>query len=842
MLLLYYILCIKFSILYSYEIIDISPYERKTVYFRKLKSYYIFKYKHMTLEESGNSYFSIRSVEKSNLEYQFFVYLKEKDINEINGTFIDYDKYGNAKDYYIFSDCINHEYYIVVKSESYKENTFYFFSTDSPYEIKDIFSNYYLLSQNIDRQSYVFSISNNIYKYIKFGLTNYGNYGKSLTKVTNKEDNNETLYETDNYIYTDYFELTENITYYFNFSLFYSNASSNSLYFLYLIKSKYSNIIEVTKNYNYYQSFPVIDGLNLLLDVSSTPKGFKIIFEYDYSWYYKGFEADGYNIDNIDIINSLYEDKNVNYAFENSNNNNLESFSHNIDIINRIYDDKNVNYNVFENSNNNNLESFSHNKDSIENGTNIRIPLIVKKEYCYEGRMCKGYIIKNNINLKKIILKIPEGGKNLRYINFRYREEEGEREEENEKKAHRFQNTFLFTCLISLALSFPNILWQLIRKLRNKMTASAFTLIMNIILNFGYGNFFGYTIFDYGEKASMILGIVLLSLYGFLCFVSLIMQCCGKRAYFDVIFNLCHKLDNSKSLNEMISINRKLFPSMKVGCYAQHEESREVWEEQEPYNRPVYKTVRQHNGEFREVLDHYEKDYRHVRTHYSRWDRVDRGGGHFNHCPGNSRNKFIKNVEYRTVETWRKELEYVYKSWQDNTTNIENIKYCSIVEATFSCRFSFDHESQTIMSRMKDGLYAEGKKHDTDVHTYDNFTVPGFHNKHTCPLNESEYQRIQKNCANCCGYLFWFILFLLGYSSIFEAYSRYEIGKEHITIYKYVSNKDNMRMPYKTKEIDLPGITISFVHTKLQMKSLEKKLEEGKIDKKDIDIPLILVN
>ena len=114
------------------------------------------------------------------------------------------------------------------------------------------------------------------------------------------------------------------------------------------------------------------------------------------------------------------------------------------------------------------------------------------------------------------------------------------------------------------------------------MTASAFTLIMNIILNFAYGNFFGFILFDYGQKASMILGIILLSLYTVICFISLILQCCGIRAYFDVIFNLCHKLDNTKSLNEMISINRKLFPSIKVGCYTQHEESREVWEEQNP--------------------------------------------------------------------------------------------------------------------------------------------------------------------------------------------------------------------------------------------------------------------
>ena len=210
MLLLYYILCIKFFVIYSYEIIDISPYEVKTVQFNISKSYYIFKYNHMTLEKSGNSYFSVRSFGiNNNVEYQFYVYLEEKDINETNGTFINYDKYGSAKDYYIFSNCNNHEYYLVIKSQIYNQDTFYFFSTDSPYEIDDFFSISYLLTENINRQSYVFLISSNFYEYIKFGLTNYEYSGKSLTLVTNKEDNNEILYEKDSYFYTDYFELDQ---------------------------------------------------------------------------------------------------------------------------------------------------------------------------------------------------------------------------------------------------------------------------------------------------------------------------------------------------------------------------------------------------------------------------------------------------------------------------------------------------------------------------------------------------------------------------------------------------------------------------------------------------------
>ena len=137
------------------------------------------------------------------------------------------------------------------------------------------------------------------------------------------------------------------------------------MYFLYLIKSKYKKITEVTKYYyndNYYESFPIIDGLYLLLDISSTPKGYKIIFEYNYDQYYKTFEADGYIIDNIDIIDSLYEDKNL----------------------------QNLKYNQVENPNNNNIESFSYNDNTIENDAIIirKIPLRVTKEYCTERRMC----------------------------------------------------------------------------------------------------------------------------------------------------------------------------------------------------------------------------------------------------------------------------------------------------------------------------------------------------------------------------------------------------------------------------------------------------------------------
>ena len=248
MSILFYIIYIQLLLSYSYDIINILPYEHKFVQFNSIKTYNIFKYRHIILDNSKNSSFSIRSMEKNKIQdYQFFVYLEEKDINETNGNFINYDKYGSAKDYFIFSNCTNHEYYIVIKYNFYTEDTFYFFSTDSPYEIKDNFNQDYFLFENVNLQNYIFSISSKNDKYIKFGLTNYGNSGKSLTQIANKEENNVKLYEKESYNYVDYFELNENLIYYFNFSLFYKSAS-NSMYFLYIIKSNYSKITEVKKN------------------------------------------------------------------------------------------------------------------------------------------------------------------------------------------------------------------------------------------------------------------------------------------------------------------------------------------------------------------------------------------------------------------------------------------------------------------------------------------------------------------------------------------------------------------------------------------------------------------
>ena len=775
MFLLFYILYIKILLLYSYEYIDISPYEHKSVQFSKETPYNIFKYSLESLNNIENYYLSVRSTENTdNQKYYLYLYKNEKDITEKDGRFSNYDKNGTATNSYTFKDCNAKVYYMVIRYYNSDEikDTFYFYSTDIPYEIKNVFYQDYILDDQI-RKSYIFSFSN-YDKYVQFGLTLFeGTYGKSLTTITNKDTNKVELSKTE-CTFAESFKLSKYYNYYLNFSLIYS---FHSMAYLYIIRSNYSTLIEVEKNKDDFEILPVINEIKIILDVSSMENGHKIAFEYDYNWFDQIFKAEGFTTDNLDDIDKFYE-KNKNLDYKTLN---------------------------------------------------------VEKEDCKIGDVCKGYIQKDSTDLKKIVLKITEEEEQLRYIKFRYGEEK-----------FAFSRNYLFPLALGLILALPNILFQIIRKLSNKMTASINTIFMNILLNFTYANLIGYYLIKFGDEKNFLIGIILGSIYAALCLFNLCFQAGGYHTYFDVIFNLCNKLDNSIPLSQMISNNRKLYPSIRVGCVAKHEESREVWEEYEEYQVEVTRTETETDDEgnttSREVFDHYETRSRLMKTHYSNWGRVDRGGGHFVNEPHLRYNYFEKRTEHRTVETWRKEEDYRYKSWQDDTKNIENVKYCSIITATFSYHISFDQASQNKIKQMKDRLYATGKTYDTDVSTYDMFTVPGFVEKHTCPLNEANYQKIQHKFGGGCGYFTWFLLFFLGYSSIFEAYSRYEYGTVRINICKYVSAEENMRMPYATKEVDLPAITISCVHTKLQQKSLDKKLKQGLIDQKEIDIPLIVCN
>ena len=468
--------------------------------------------------------------------------------------------------------------------------------------------------------------------------------------------------------------------------------------------------------------------------------------------------------------------------------------------------------------------------DDIKNKVGIFLDLI--DEEC-DNNICKVSITKSYSDLKKVLFKVPEDPKKFKYIEFKY------------KKTTFFSTPDhpFFSCLLGLLLAIPNIIWFITRRIKRKMAATYCTFFMNLLLNIAYGALIG-GIIGLGNEASYMIAMSFGGTYLAFCLFSLLFQCCGIRGYFDVIFNLCKKLDDSSSLEETIRFNRKTPPSVFAGCYADHKESREVWREYEKYKKPVYRTERVNHGdgsyEEKQVFSHYEDDYRYLTTHYSSWERVDRGGGKIYGTPGHYNSRYEKSVEYRRVETWRREIEYRYKSWQDVTQDIKNVPYYTIVEATFTYRINLDAISTNFMSTTKNELFREGKNYDTDVHTYERLEVPQPIKKIKCSLNDEEYQRIKNKFSNCCGFFCWTILFILGYSSIFEAYSRYEIGEISINIVKYVSGQMDKRAGYRCIDENVPPISFTFSYTKLQKKQIEKNVRNNNIQN-NIDVPLTTI-
>ena len=774
---------------YEYEIIEMSSYERKTVQYTDKRTFFIFKYNHTftRLDNSTTSHLTIR-VFPANTYFYFYIYKEEKDIQEENGNFKNY--INDAKYTKITTGHMNigvtysHVFYIAIKYTyiSYQpyafDATFGFYSSNSLTEVKKVFYHDYLYSQTLN---YSFFISENHSKYVRIGSKGWTSSSTTYLEVLECDSNNtkNVTFKKQSTYFEDFIKLKQNHSYYFNFRLLRSLYTfTDERIYLYLMQTNYSGIIHVEKNKEEFEIFPIIGGLNLSLDISSIREGYKLVFEYNKDW-----------------SSNLYKVFKA-YGYNTNDTNNINNSTYVMPLV--VTDD------------------FKY------------------KDYC-KGDICKNGIIRNNSNINTVLFTIPKSQNYVKFIKFRYGKEEFV------PPTH-----VVFTCLLSLLIASPNIIMYIVRKKKKRMTASITTLIMNLILNFGYGNFLGEFI-GLGGYDSFMLGQSLLTIYVIACFAFLIMQCCcKKRGYFDVIYNLCNKLDDSRSFHELVSYNRKLPPILFVGAYAQHQESREVWKEYEKVKRKVYRYETSYYSDgssyTHKYFDHYETDYEYRTTHYSDWGRVDQGGGRFYSCPGSHSSRYDKDVEYRTVETWRREKEYKYKSWQDETRSITNLVYCTIVEATFSPHIIFDKESKDIMNLMKDDLYKEGKRHDTDVYTYDNFTYPQFITKHTCSLNDEEYQRIKNKFSRKRWYFTWIILFILGYSSLLESYARYEIGKVPIVITKSVSSVLNKRANYNTYDDYPPQIVFSYSLTKIQTNRIQRKIKKGEADITELENPLVVIN
>ena len=275
MFLFVFILTIKIFILYCYKyqnnIIDIYNYEKKYIQFNKNKTFYLFKYHYNHLDNLFSSSFIIKIFPKGK-NYSYFI-KKDNNILKKNNTLntielIDYNSY-----LINIENATKGEYFIGIKYFYDLNTSITIYSSESPHLVSNIFYNNKTFNSN---KNYIFFIPQNHSKFIKFGVKSFNNMNINL--IITQDNLYNKIYEKHNNYFEDYLKLNNNHSYYFYFS---SNISENKINeaFLYLMQSEFSQMIFIKKNKKDFYFIPIINEVNLLLNVSK--KDNKLIFEFD---------------------------------------------------------------------------------------------------------------------------------------------------------------------------------------------------------------------------------------------------------------------------------------------------------------------------------------------------------------------------------------------------------------------------------------------------------------------------------------------------------------------------------------------------------------------------------
>ena len=160
------------------------------------------------------------------------------------------------------------------------------------------------------------------------------------------------------------------------------------------------------------------------------------------------------------------------------------------------------------------------------------------------------------------------------------------------EKEFYYGKNVLASCMLGIRLSIPNILMQLFRKSSKQHIAPWYSLAMNILLHFAYGNLLAKP-FHIGGNNSLKIGYVFLALY-IVILLFFLYATYGERENYKYIFNqLYHSskdFEELSILDDLINNNRKLPPKVLIKATAQHEESREVLKELQSYQNAVYAT------------------------------------------------------------------------------------------------------------------------------------------------------------------------------------------------------------------------------------------------------------
>ena len=266
----------------SFDVIPISNFGQK--YFELSKGkYYVFSYKN---EGGINSEVAIiiKQIGFDPHSVGVYIYLNKSSITQKSDKFINY--YRRLTGEYRFYNLITNEklngvFYIVISEENNeaKENHFILTihqSGASPFIIsKNIFYDYFKISP-INSLTYVLQMPVNNHKYLQYDIQQFKYICSSISIY---DSNNNTIFRNpEKEYFKGYIELDNKISY-LKIYLRLTKYDKYNYFHFFISISDYYNIIPLDIDTENFQLFPNFENLNLLLDISSLDKSYRIKVE-----------------------------------------------------------------------------------------------------------------------------------------------------------------------------------------------------------------------------------------------------------------------------------------------------------------------------------------------------------------------------------------------------------------------------------------------------------------------------------------------------------------------------------------------------------------------------------
>ena len=356
--------------------------------------------------------------------------------------------------------------------------------------------------------------------------------------------------------------------------------------------------------------------------------------------------------------------------------------------------------------------------------------------------------------------------------------------------------------LMSLLFSFPNVVMAAYKVFTCSRCSSLCSFLHCLSVNLLYA----FLICDFILCGDMFMGSIIT-----LCTVSshILLSClflldhnCQTCPCCSICPDCCEIMCNENlqvsHLEDAVDVNRSLPLSITINGCAQHEESREVWEEYELVKKKTWDEDGYGN----------KSNYRtytvenHIATHYSPWGRVDRGGGHFRSTPGYSSSHYRKlEAEKRTVTLWEQSYDFCFNTWEDQTEPF-NVPYNALIRVHFTPKYIVPDREKGLLQVKEDEVRREALRHDTDVYVNTVYKVRGFHESGYIGENIVKLEEMKEFAKTCCAKFLGVFLFFAGYNFVYECIYRVNYDEISVAIIKCVSADNNLRAGWRKRDMN----------------------------------------